>query len=62
MHTMHTRERNFIFSFIYKGFRAFFRAFFVCIPGCIQMHTCIQKGSGALQYRKGGVPNVSKGK
>ena len=23
MHTMHTRERNFIFSFIYKGFRAF---------------------------------------
>jgi len=23
MHTMHTRERNFVFSFIYKGFRAF---------------------------------------
>ena len=32
---MHTRERNSVFSFIYKGFRAFF----VCIPRCIQMHT-----------------------
>ena len=33
-----------LFSFIYKGFRAFSQAFSVCIPGCIQMHTRIRNG------------------
>lgn len=32
MHTMHTREKNSVFSFIYKGFRAFSKPFLYASP------------------------------
>lgn len=46
MHTMHTRERNFIFSFIYKGFRAFSGLF--CMHP--EMHTDAYMHTNCLHH------------
>ena len=45
MHTMHTRERNFIFSFIYKGFRAFPGLFLYASPDAYKCIHAYKTGS-----------------
>lgn len=57
MHTMHTRERNFIFSFIYKGFRAFSGLFLYASPDAYKCIHAYKTGRGTLRYCK--VPRPS---
>ena len=52
MHTMHTRERNFIFSFIYKGFRAFSGLFLYASPDAYRCIHAYKTGRGLYDIAK----------
>ena len=46
MHTMHTRERNSVLSFIYKGFRAFSKLFLYASPDAYKCIHAYRTGRG----------------
>ena len=54
MHTMHTRERNSVFPFIYKGFRAFSKPFLYASPDayrCIHAYKTAGRTSQCCKVR-----------
>ena len=59
MHTMHTRERNFIFSFIYKGFRAFSGLFLYASPDAYRCIHAYKTGRGTSPFFWVGMPGIS---